>query len=244
MLSKMNLFWKFFLVLSFSIISGVSFAGTFFDDFNDGDMDGWKRSPQNEKSNVLWGVVKGEMKFDPKGLVWDQSISQLNFVGNQKVSNVKDWTDYELEVDIKHTELANWPGGIRARVDLDIGGHYVAWFYPADSKIKLYKNPGWNINDAITALGEGAYKPEADKYHTIKLSCQGDTIKVFYDGKELISAKDSEHKKGTIALCVQDKVVYFDNVKVTGTNIPNVNMSSVESKGKLASTWGNIKNRF
>ena len=65
-----------------------------------------------------------------------------------------------------------------------------------------------------------------------------------HDGKELISVKDAEHKKGTIALCVQDKAVYFDNVKVTGTNIPNVNMSPVESIGKITSTWGNIKDKF
>jgi len=244
MLSKLHIFWRIFLVFNFSIITTVGLAGTFLDDFNDGDYDGWKRSPQNEKSNVSWTVVKGELKFDPKNLPWDQAISQLNFVGNQKVSNVKDWTDYDLEVDIKHTELANWPGGIRARVDLDVGGHYAVWLYPGDNSIKLYKNPGWDINTGLVTLGQNTYKAEVEKFHTVKLSCQGDTIKVFYDGKELISAKDSEHKKGTIALCVQDKIVYFDNVKVTGPNIPNVNMSPVISKGKLAYVWGGIKNKI
>lgn len=244
MLSRIRILWKFFFVFCLSIIAVTGFAGTFFDDFNDGDYDGWKRSPQNEKSDVSWTVIKGELKFDPKKLPWDQAISQLNFVGNQKVTNVRDWTDYDLQVDIKHTELANWPGGIRARVDLDTGGHYVAWFYPGDSTIKLYKNPGWDINTGIVTLGQASYKPEIEKYHTLGLSCQGDTIKVFYDGKELISAKDSEHKKGTIALCVQDKIVYFDNVKVTGPNIPNVNMSPVDSKGKLAFVWGRIKGKL
>lgn len=233
-----------FVITIISVGSSMTLAGTLIEDFDDGDMDGWKRSPQNEKNkDIFWGVVDKAMMFDPKGQAWDQAISQLNFVGFQVAKNVEDWDDYELEVDIKHTEMANWPGGIRARVDLNTGGHYAVWLYPGNSKINLYKNPGWDINTGLSNLGEGAYKPEVNKFRTVKLSCIGDSVKVFYDGKELISAKDNEHKKGTIALCVQDKVVYFDNIKVTGAKIPNLKMSSVEYMGKLATKWGTIKDK-
>jgi len=229
-------------VAVFSMSGMVSFAGTFLEDFNDGDMEGWERSPQNENNrNVFWGVVDGAVMFDPKGEAWQLAICQMNFVGTSRVTNVSEWTNYDLEVDIKHTEAANWPGGIRARVDLDTGGHYAVWFYPGSGTINLYKNPGWDINTGIVNLGQSPYKVEIGKFRTAKLSCQGDTIKVFYDGEEVISAKDSEHKKGTIALCVQDKVVYFDNIKVTGPQIPNVNMSPVESREKLATTWGKLR---
>jgi len=57
----------------------------------------------------------------------------------------------------------------------------------------------------------------------------------------MISATDSEYKRGTIALCVQNKVVYFDNVVVTGDGILNVKMSPVEPTGKLSTTWAAIK---
>jgi hypothetical protein len=57
----------------------------------------------------------------------------------------------------------------------------------------------------------------------------------------VISANDGEHKSGTVALCVQDRVVHFDNVVVTGSEIPNVNMSPVEPTGKFTTTWGIIK---
>lgn len=234
------------LLISLIIFSPalVSLAGTLVEDFDDGDMEGWERSPQNENNkNVFWGVVDGAMMFDPKGEAWDMAISQLNFVGVQGAKDVTEWTDYDLEVDIKHTEKANWPGGIRARVDLDTGGHYAVWFYPGDSRINLYKNPVWDINTGLSTLGQSPYTPDTGKFHTVKLSCAGDTIKVFYDGKELISAKDNEHEKGTIALCVQDKVVSFDNIKVTGTKIPNLKLSPVEPLGKLATAWGTIKER-
>jgi len=230
------------VVLSLTV---VSFAGTLVEDFDDGDTAGWERSPQNEDNDdIFWGVVDGEMMFDPEGQAWDAAISQMNFVGTPQVSNVSEWTDYEVEVDIRHATMANYPGGVRARVDLETGGHYVVWFYPATSKITLYKNPGWDINVGLVNLGEGAYKPTVDEFYTLKLSCEGDTITVFYDDEEIISAEDSDHAAGTIALCVQDQVVYFDNVKVTGDEIPNANMSPVEPAGKLVTTWGTLKRAY
>jgi len=36
-------------------------------------------------------------------------------------------------------------------------------------------------------------------------------------------------------------VVYFDNVKVTGPDIPSIDMSPVEPVGKIACAWGKIK---
>ncbi len=222
--------------------TAILLAGTLIEDFDDGDMEGWERSPQNEDNKkVFWGVKDGAMVFDPEGQAWDQAISQLNFVGTSNMK-VREWTDYDLEVDLKHEEKVNYPGGIRARVDLDTGEHYAIWLYPASGEVKLYKNPGWDINTGLGTVGQATYQPEVDEFHTLKLSCHGDTIKVFYDGKEIISGKDSDHPKGTIALDVQDRVVHFDNVKVTGAEIPNWNMSPVEPTGKLTTTWGRIKN--
>jgi hypothetical protein len=243
MLTERNVLIVFFFALAVILSPPAALsAGTLIDDFEDGDTEGWERSPQNERNkNIFWGLADGAFMFDPKGEVWSSAINQMNFVGTPQISNVREWTDYEFEVQIKHTERANHPGGIRARVDLDTGGHYAVWFYPGDGTIKLYKNPVWDINTGLSTLGQAAYKPAVDEFHTVKLSCQGDTIEVFYDDKEIISAEDGEHKEGTIALCVQDKVVYYDNIKVTGPQIPNVKLSPVEPEAKLTKTWGMIK---
>ena len=48
---------------------------------------------------------------------------------------------------------------------------------------------------------------------------QGSKIQVYYDGKLVIDAKDESHKKGTIAVGSQDRVIYFDNIKVEGPQI-------------------------
>ena len=70
---------------------------------------------------------------------------------------------------------------------------------------------------------------------------QGSDIKVYYDGKLEIEAKDKSHKQGTIAVGSQDKVIYFDNIQVKGPQIPSHDMSPVESEGKLTTTWARIK---
>jgi hypothetical protein len=220
-----------------------SFSGEILDNFDDGDAVGWERSPQNKDSKVFWGVKNKEVIFDPQGVPWQQAISQFNFTGKGLgIGDPNKWTDYELEVDLLHEVQANWPGGIRGRVDLETGSHYAIWLYPGDSRINLYSNPGWDINTGLVNLGQAAYKPEVNKFRTLKLTFEGDVIKVFYDGKMLIEKKDGLYKKGTVALDNQDKVVHYDNVRIRGAAIPNLNASPVSPAGKLATIWGEVKN--
>ena len=231
------------VLIALMVFVPISIAGTLIEDFDDGDNEGWERSPQNKDSKAFWGVDKKEkaMKFDPKGVGWKEAISQMNFVGTDQVKNVREWKDYDVEVDIKLTEAANFPDGPRGRVDLKTGGHYVVWLYPTSGELKLYKNPGWDINAGLETVGAGKFKPKVDEYHKVKLSMRGSDIKVYYDGNLEIEAKDKSHKQGTIAVGSQDRVVYFDNIKVEGPDIPNTDMSSVEPEGKLTSIWARIK---
>ncbi|MCG9132153.1 hypothetical protein J5I95_10770 [Candidatus Poribacteria bacterium] len=236
------------IVISISIlilVSGsVSFSGEILDDFEDGDTVGWERSPQNQDSEAFWGIKEGEtfVTFDPEGLAWNVAISQFNFTGEGlNVGDPSKWTDYDVEVDLRHTAVANFPGGIRGRVNLETGSHYVVWLYPGSSKMNLFSNPGWDINTGLVNHGEAAYKPEVDKWHKVKLSFQGTTIKVFYDGKEMIDVKNNLYKSGTVALGNQDKVVHYDNVRITGPGIPDLNASPVKPEDKLTTTWGQIK---
>jgi hypothetical protein len=221
----------------------LSFGGEFIDDFEDGDAVGWERSPQNPESKVFWGVKDGEVIFDPEGIAWQQSISQFNFTGKglKGIGSPEEWTDYTVEVDVLHKEVANFPGGVRGRVDLKTGSHYVVWLYPGSSKMNLFSNPGWDINTGLQNHGEAPYKPEANKFHSVGLSFEGSVIKVLYDGKVLIEAKDNQYKKGTIALGNQDKVVHYDNVRVSGDGIPSLNASPVKPQDKLTTTWGKLK---
>ena len=105
------------IVISISILIFVSvplsFSGEILDDFEDGDTVGWERSPQNPDSKAFWGIKKGEtfVTFDPQGLVWSEAISQFNFTGEGlNAGDPSKWTDYDVEVDLRHTAVANFPG--------------------------------------------------------------------------------------------------------------------------------------
>ncbi|MXV73752.1 hypothetical protein F4Z99_05675, partial [Candidatus Poribacteria bacterium] len=111
--SPIQLFTGIAISVSILIFVSVlfSFGGEILDDFDDGDAKGWERSPQNEDSKVFWGIEKGNtfVTFDPKGLVWNEAISQFNFTGEGlKVGDPNKWTDYDVEVDLQHKEIANF----------------------------------------------------------------------------------------------------------------------------------------
>ena len=46
----------------------------------------------------------------------------------------------------------------------------------------------------------------------------------------MIEAKDNQYKSGTVALGNQDKIVDYDNVRITGPGIPNLNASAVDNR--------------
>ena len=103
--SSIRLFTRIAISVSILIFASVllSFGGEILDDFDDGDTEGWERSPQNRDSKSFWGIEKGNtfVTFDPKGLVWSEAISQLNFTGEGLGIGAFDkWTDYDVEVDL------------------------------------------------------------------------------------------------------------------------------------------------
>ncbi|MDE0017168.1 MAG: hypothetical protein OXU51_13360 [Candidatus Poribacteria bacterium] len=117
--SLIQLFTRIAISVSILIFASalLSFGGEILDDFDDGDIEGWERSPQNEDSKSFWGIEKGNtfVTFDPKGLVWNEAISQLNFTGEGlNIGDPNKWTDYEVEVDLRHKEVANFPKKVLA----------------------------------------------------------------------------------------------------------------------------------
>ncbi|MGQ9611053.1 MAG: hypothetical protein ACUVWN_17280 [bacterium] len=50
-----RIFLLMLLILIFTIPITVSVAGTLIEDFNDGDAEGWVRSPQNENNKMSFG---------------------------------------------------------------------------------------------------------------------------------------------------------------------------------------------
>ncbi len=76
------------IVLSMLLVALPVWAGTFRDDFEDGDLDGWKQLwPEGA---MIWKVVDGELE-----------CSRLSQWSAGIVTGEASWTDYTIEADVK-----------------------------------------------------------------------------------------------------------------------------------------------
>jgi hypothetical protein len=88
---------------------------------------------------------------------------------------------------------------------------------------------------------------ELDKWYNFKVSINGSKFDFYLDAELVISTDWSDQplsKNGKIELWARFPGEYwFDNVVITGSDIPDVGPSgfAVNSSGKLATSWGQIK---
>lgn len=204
-------------------------AQALINDFEDGKLDGWTQCPQRKGG---WEIKNGELHYDGGG-------DSVLYTGDVN------WTDYELEVDMKLTVQQDYPGGIRVRVNPKDGTNYFTWVYPSQTLIAFYVGTGWNCNSNKGVADQEQWKaPPINEFHKLKLTAKGSNFEVYWDGKKYISYADSSYKKGCIALNGHNKPVVFDNVRVSGEGIPLSPGEAVEPEDKVATTWSKIKNSY
>src|SRR5437660_10526656 len=109
----------------------------FSDDFSSGNANNWLISPMGLGAN--WSVVSGAYVYNGGG-------ATQTYTGSQN------WTDYSFATDVKLASTSNYPGGIRARVNLATGAGYGVWFYPGSGLIKLFAIGQWNIDSGSLSL--------------------------------------------------------------------------------------------
>ena len=171
----------------------------FSDTFANGSTQ-WTPSPLGLAAN--WSVANNTFKYNGNGHTQQYAGSQT-------------WTNYIVSTNMTLSDLSNYPGGLRGRVNLTTGVAYVAWIYPADHVIKLFRTAGWNIDTSgLTQLGQSAVMLFDTNTHALRLGFSGNRITVYYDNTQVISATDTVIPSGAIALDVSSQPVSFSNVTV------------------------------
>ena len=104
------------------------------------------------------------------------------------------WTDYSVQTQIQMPAGA-FAAGLGGRVNASTGAHYAAWIYPEGSLggsavLKLIKFEGWTTWSG-TPMATVSLPSVGTTPHTLKLSFQGSTIQVSYDGSQYINVTDS-----------------------------------------------------
>jgi hypothetical protein len=147
-----------------------------------------------------WSVANGTYDYNGGGAT-QAYINQI-------------WTNYSFSANFQLSNLKNYPGGIRARLNPSTGAGYALWFYPATGQIKLYTTPQWNINGGgLVTLATASAKFDTN-VHNIRIDLNGTSITVYYDSVQLIQVTSSTFASGGIALDVSNQPIQCSNILV------------------------------
>ncbi len=82
-----------------------------------------------------------------------------------------------------------------------------------------------------------------DTWYPVKMVAKDNHFKLYFNDELVTSFDDADTISGKVRLSAITCHVHFDDVVITGENVPDIGPSgmAVSAKGKLAATWGNVK---
>ena len=161
---------------------------------------GWIISPMGFGNG--WSVSNGSYSY-----------SGLGF--SQSCAGSPSWSDYIFDSTIKLSNLSNWPGGVRGRVNPATGAGYAIWLYPESGQMILYSVSQWNINNGAVQLAAAPVTFNLNP-HDLKLDFHGNVVSVYWDGVFKMSATDSSYASGYVCLDADSQPITYSNVQVDG----------------------------
>ena len=247
------IFYTLLFLLPFSVA-----AGTFIETFDDKNLDEWRELVQLNKVPGLWEIVKGELE------VVNREPSLYFFITGDET-----WEDYTVEFDVKPLKKHGIGGiAIAARVN---GSSVVYCSVrdvvvlmgekPAVHETRIDCLSG-DLHDVEFTLlyTEPRALLRLNKWARLKLSVNGENFSFWVDDKRIAGTGDAfafmlegqeikwkagklrdRFGKGGTGFGLSNYTARFDNITITGDGIPNRGRLSVTPKGKLATTWGNLK---
>jgi len=224
---KKSLIFAILIGILLCVIARATLAGTFRDNFDDGDLIGWE-------TNIATGisVVNGELRFKNPDLL----IAKL---GDSS------WKEYSLEARVKITEFVNG-GWFSVRI-LQGGTGDPSGYY----ELRLIQ--GWTVASLyVNDLCLESFRMPADLkenvWHSVKISPSNGRISFYLDDSPIAQLADVG-LSGYADMCITKGIhVYVDDVAISGPNIPDtgpsgINSFAVGARSRYAITWGEIKRK-
>ena len=206
-------------------------TGVFRDDFEDDNLDGWQIEFWQQAG--LWEIVVGTVESKRKS-------PESTYLTTGK----ENWKDYTISCDmiLKENFGQNTVGFI-ARHKSPLSRHHIEiwsgdWAgFPAISTQRL---PG----DARTDKPFPLLK--LNQWHQMKLNVKGKTFTFYINNQKVLIHEDEMVKEGKIGLSVAGYTVRFDNIEISGPQVPDFTPPTwkarpVNQQNKLAVTWAQIK---
>lgn len=216
----------------------------FSDDFSDGDMTDWEiidfeevdagKGPsdwveadgvlhQNADTEGAGGVLAGKIEGAPDG---DPRV------GTHAIAGDKEWRNYTFSVDVFYRD--DDFAGLLFRYQ-DEENYYRFQLEEDDDEYHIARMK----DGSITFLIADGPLPEPfgqQEWVTISVDARGNNLKFFYKEQLVETIGDTALDHGSIGLMTSSSPLDFDNVKVEGEP------AAVSASGKLAVSWGYLKN--
>jgi hypothetical protein len=220
------------VILSLCLLVISAQAGTFKDNFNDGNLDGWQKM-EGIVGGSEWKVEDGVLKSSCQD-TWSELL-----IGEPE------WRNYTFEYDAKMLQTSNalyamcallrdnWKGSVESCIlsGLSSWTGKNAWMQV------------WINNDVNIKAANKGFDFQLNQWYHFKHVANEDNFEFYVDGNRLLSLTDPTLPTGRLGLDIfYGCVVYFDNVVITGDDIPD-SLNAVTSQGKLATSWGQMKSR-
>jgi hypothetical protein len=225
------------LVLVFALVFVASaWAGTFKDDFQDGDLEGWEQFWP--KGAMLWEVIDGEL-----------ACSRVTDHSAEIITGDVSWTDYTIECDVKLVE-DHGAGDFALIVRVSSGnagyGFLVGdWVGESAAYTQKWPDLSMKVIQPLEPLELGVW-------HHLKLEVEDNEFTYWINDEMAIEYDDDLYRSGKLGFGVANYTVRCDNVVITGPDVPNIVPDtwpnedvgpgrSVKPGGRLITTWASIK---
>ena len=225
----------FYTVVCVAILnSQMSFAGTWTDAFEDDNTHGWEVINNFNNEGAKWWIDTGEVV----GETFAPNTPSILATGEV------DWRNYSFSCKAKLDKAKQEPAifGIILHHRWEEFSFYVfRILYPWEI-VHITKMS----QEGSQTLGEFDFPAKLDTWYTLTASIDSrGKIKFKIDDVVFTTVDADPIKNGKAGLIVVRAQARFDDVEITGNNVPNGGPGArpVEPSGKLPITWGKLKHQ-
>ena len=223
------------ITFAFSLLVISAYGGTYVDNFEDGDFDGWEAIDYKSQGGQ-WAVENGVLTCRRPSL-W---YSLLRF-------GEGGWRNYSIECDAKMVQTLNAMHsiGLVLRLPKEIEGESARPYVD----FSLWENKTANIavwtskvNLTQLNIASKGFGFQIDQWYHLKAVANEEDFEFYIDEELLVSLSDARAPSGFVSLEAGGVIAHFDNIVITGDDIPgNTSKAVVSSSGKLAASWGQLR---
>ena len=243
------------MALLIAVSPVVANAGTFSDNFNDGQLDGWHIWKRLPRIPIMVEIQNGYVVMDTREKLgenprlWHLKTAELEL----RAGNAKNWNAYTFTARVRIAEALDERPSIfsidvrRGDGRFDLAAQQTMLILPFNQLVSVSTTPPHaKVNpEKIKVEGHihrGNFKvPIKRRWYPIKIVADAANFAFYFDNHLVVQYEDKTAVPGTVGFQANfGLLVHLDDVVITGPQVPDL-ANSVNPKGHLTTTWGKIK---